>query len=159
MNRSMTGLPVRHQLRSPPKPMPIESMMPCNHLTLCRPLLLLPSIFHSIRIFSNESAHHIRWPKYWSFSFNISPSKQHAGLISIRMDCLELCSPRDSQESSPTPQFKSINQALGFPDSSIGKESTCNAGDWFDSWVRKILCRRHRLTHYSILGLPLWLNW
>ena len=69
------------------------------------------------------------------------------------------CSPRDSQESSPTPQFKSINQALGFPDSSIGKESTCNAGDWFDSWVRKILCRRHRLTHYSILGLPLWLNW
>ena len=64
--------------------------MPSNHLTLCRPLLLLPSIFPSIRIFSNESALHIRWPKYWSFSFSISPSNEHPGLISFRMDWLDL---------------------------------------------------------------------
>ena len=76
--------------RSLPKRMSIESMMPSNHLILCRPLLLLPSIFPSIRVFSNESALHIRWPKYWSFSFSISPSNQHPGLISFRMDWLDL---------------------------------------------------------------------
>ena len=75
---------------SPPKPMSIESVMPSNHLTLCRPLLLLPSIFPSIRVFSNESALRIRWPKYWSSSFNISPSNEHPGLISFRMDWLDL---------------------------------------------------------------------
>ena len=64
--------------------------MPSNHIILCRPLLLLPSIFPSIRVFSNESALHIRWPKYWSFSFNISPSNEHPGLISFRMDRLDL---------------------------------------------------------------------
>ena len=73
--------------RSPPKPMSIESVMPSS---LCRPLLLLLSIFPSIRVFSNESALHIRWPKYWSFSFNISPSGEHPGLISFRMDWLDL---------------------------------------------------------------------
>ena len=72
--------------RSLPKPMPIESVMPSNHLILCRPLLLLPSVFPSIRVFSNESALRIRWPKYWSFSFNISPSNEHPGLISFRID-------------------------------------------------------------------------
>ena len=76
--------------RSLPKPMSIESVMPSSHLILCHPLLLLPSIFPSIRIFSNESALHIRWPKYWSFRFNISPSKEHSGLISFRMDWLDL---------------------------------------------------------------------
>ena len=74
---------------SPPKPMSIELMMPSDHLILCRPLLLLPSIFPSIRVFSNESALCIRWPKYWSFSFSISPSKEHPGLISFRMDWLD----------------------------------------------------------------------
>ena len=73
-----------------PKPTSIESVMPSNHLILCRPLLLLPSIFPSIRVFSNESALCIRWPKYWSFSFNISPSSEHSGLISFRMDWLDL---------------------------------------------------------------------
>ena len=73
-----------------PKLMSIESVMPSNHLILCCPLLLLPSIFPSIRVFSNESALHIRWPKYWSFSFNISPSNEHPGLISFRMDWLDL---------------------------------------------------------------------
>ena len=76
--------------QSPPKPMSIESVMPSNHLILCCPLLLLPSIFPSIRVFSNESALHIRWPKYWSFSFNISPSIEHPGLISFRMEWLDL---------------------------------------------------------------------
>ena len=71
------------------KHMSIESVMPSNHLTLCHPLLLLPLIFLSIRVFSNESALHIRWPKYWSFSFNISPSNVHSGLISFRMDWLD----------------------------------------------------------------------
>ena len=76
--------------QSPPKPTSIESVMPCNHLILCRPLRLLPSIFPSIRVFSNESGLHIRWPKYWSFSFNISPSNEHPGLICFRMDWLDL---------------------------------------------------------------------
>ena len=75
---------------SPPKPMSIELVMPSNHLILCRPLLLLPSIFPSIRVFSNESALPIRWPKYWSFSFSSSPSNEHPGLISFRMDWLDL---------------------------------------------------------------------
>ena len=70
--------------------MSIESVMPSNHLILCRPLLLLPSIFPNIRVFSNEAALRIRWPKYWSFSFNISPSNEHPGLISFRMDWLDL---------------------------------------------------------------------
>ena len=74
---------------SSPKPMSIVSMMPSNHLIPCRPLLLPPSIFPSIRVFSNESAFCIRWPKYWSFSFNISPSNEHPGLISFRMDWLD----------------------------------------------------------------------
>ena len=76
--------------QSLPKPMSIESVMPSNYLILCRPLLLLPSIFPSIRVFSNELALHIRWPKHWSFSFNIHPSNEHPGLISFRMDWLDL---------------------------------------------------------------------
>ena len=75
--------------RSPPKLMSIESVMLSNHLILCCPLLLLPSIFPSIRVFSNESVLRIRWPKYWSFSFNLSPSNEHPGLISFRMDWLD----------------------------------------------------------------------
>ena len=73
-----------------PTPMSIESVMPSNHLILCHPILLLPSTFPNIRVFSNESALHIRWPKYWSFSFNISPSNEHPGLISFRIDWLDL---------------------------------------------------------------------
>ena len=76
--------------RSLSKLVSIKSVMPSNHLTLCRPLLLLPSLFPSIRVFSNESALRIRWPKYWSFSFNISPSNEHPGLIPFRMDWLDL---------------------------------------------------------------------
>ena len=92
------------------KLMSIESVMPSNHLILCHPLLLPPSIFPSIRVFSNESVLRIRWPKYWSFSYSISPFNEYSGLISFRMDWFgSPCSPRDSQESSPTPQVKSIN--------------------------------------------------
>ena len=93
----------------------IESVMPSNHFILCHSLLLLPSIFPSIQVFSNESAVCIRWPKYWSFSFNISPTNEHPGLISFRMDWLELLAVQGTQESSPTPQFKRINSsALSF---------------------------------------------
>ena len=90
MNHSMPALPVHHHLAESPKPMSIESVMPSNHLILCRPLLLLPAIFPSIRVFSIESARRIRWPKYRSFSFNISLSNEYSGLISMRMDLLDL---------------------------------------------------------------------
>ena len=89
MNSSMLGLPVHHQLPELPQLMSIESVMPSSHLILCHPLLL-PPIPPSIRVFSNESTLHMRWPKYWSFSFSISPSKEHSGLISFRMDWLDL---------------------------------------------------------------------
>ena len=89
------------------KLMSTESVMPSNHLILCHPLLFLPSIFPSIRVFSNESVLRTNWPKYWSFSFNISPSSEYSGLISFWIG--SPCSPRDSQESSPTSQFKNIN--------------------------------------------------
>ena len=94
----------------------IDTMMPSSHLILCHPLLLLPPIPPSIRVFSNESTLRMRWPKYWSFRFSIIPSKEIPGLISFRMDWLEWspCSPRDSQESSPTPQFK-LQQCIAKP--------------------------------------------
>ena len=90
MNRTTLGLPVHHQSWSLLKLMCIKSVMPSSHLILCHPLLLLPSIFPSIRVFSNDSALRIRWPKYWSFSFSIIPSKEIPGLISFRMDWLDL---------------------------------------------------------------------
>ena len=110
----MPGLPVHHQLPSLLKLMSSELVMPSNHLILCHPLLVPPSIFPSIRVFSNESALCIRWPKYWSFS--ISPSNEYSGLICIKMDWLDLLAVQGTlQESSPTPQFKSINSlALSF---------------------------------------------
>ena len=92
--------------------MSIELVMTSNHLILCRPLLLLPSIFPSIRVFSNESALHIRWPKYWSFSFNISPSNEYSGLISFRIDWLDLPAVQGTLESSPAPRFKSSNSLV-----------------------------------------------
>ena len=93
--------------------MSIEPVMPSNHLILCCPLLLLPSIFPRIRVFSNESVLHIRWPKYWSFNFNISPSNEHPRLISFRMDCFgSPHSPRDCQESSQAPQLENISSLV-----------------------------------------------
>ena len=130
--------------------MSIESVISSNHLILCCPLLL-PSIFPSIRIFSNESVLRIRWPKYWCFS--ISPSNEHSGLISFRIDWSDLLAVQgDSQESSSASQFESINSSvlsllygptltwvynylknhsltMGFPGGSDGKASACSAGD------------------------------
>ena len=113
--------------------------MPSNPLILCHPLLLLPSIFPRIRVFSNESALSIRWPNYWSFSFNISPSNEHPDLLEDGL-VGSPCSPRDSQESSPTPQFKSINySALSFLHSPTltsihdhGKNIALNRGNFVD---------------------------
>ena len=95
--------------RSPPKPMSIVSVMPSNHLILCFPVLLSLT-FPSIRVFSNESVLRIRWPKFWSFSFSISPSNEYSGLIAFRMDWFDFLQFK-GLESSPTPQFKSINSS------------------------------------------------
>ena len=95
------------------KLMSIKLVMPSNHLILCCPLLLLSSIYPSNRVFLNELVLHIRWPKYWSFSFSISPSNEYSRLISFRIWLFwSPCCPRDSQESSPTPQFKSVNSSM-----------------------------------------------
>ena len=115
MNHSTPGLPVHHQLLE----VDVHSCSLswwCHPTTSsCHPLLLLPSIFPSIWVFPNESALHIRWPKYWSFSFNISPSNEHPGLISCRMDWLDRHTVQGTLKSLPTPQFKSINSsALSF---------------------------------------------
>ena len=88
----------------------IESVIPSNHLILCCPILLLPSIFPSIRVFFNKSALHIRWSKYWSFHFSISPSNKYSGLISFRINRFDLLAVQDSQQSSPS-QFKSISSS------------------------------------------------
>ena len=90
MNRSTPGLPAHHQLPEFTQTHAIKSVMPPNHLILCNPLLLLPPIPPRIRVFSSESTLHMRWPKYWSFSFSISPSSEHPRLISFRMDWLDL---------------------------------------------------------------------
>ena len=95
------------------KHMSIESVMPSNHLILCWPLLLPPSIFPSITVFSSESVLPIRWPKNWSFSFSISTFNEYSGLTSLKDGLVgSLCSPRDSKESPPTTQFKSINSSV-----------------------------------------------
>ena len=111
MNCSTPGLPVHHQLPEFTQTHVIELVMPSSHLILGRPLLLLPPIPPRIRVFSNESTLRMRWPKYWSFSFSIIPSKEIPGLISFRMDWLDLLVVQGTQESSPTPQFKSINSS------------------------------------------------
>ena len=143
MDHSMPGLPVHHQLPEFTQTLSIESVMPSNHLILCHPLLLPPSIFPSLRVFSNESALRIRWPKYWSFSFNIRTSNEYSGLVGSS------CSPRDSQESSPTPRFKSINSsALRFLYSptliSIHDHWKNHSLDWMNT--------------YLYVGLPWWLS-
>ena len=98
--------------RSLPKFMPLESVVPSSHLILCRPLLLLPPIPPSTRVFSSESALHLRWPKYWSFSFSIRPCSEHPGLMPFRMDWLDLLAVQGTLGSSPAPQFKSINSLV-----------------------------------------------
>ena len=98
--------------QSLPKFTSIESVMPSNHLILCLPLLLLLSIFPSIRVFSSESVLRIRWPKYQSFSFSLSPSNEYSGVISFRIDWFDLLAVQGTLESSSAPQFKSINSSV-----------------------------------------------
>ena len=113
MNCSSPGFPVHHQLLELAQTELHRVGDATNHLILCRPLLLLPSIFSSIRVFPNESVLRIRWPEYWSFSFNISPSNEYSGLISFRMDWLDLLAIRVTlKEFSRTPQFKSISSSV-----------------------------------------------
>ena len=112
MDCSTPGFPVYHQLPELAHLMSIKPVIPSNHLILCHPLLKLPSIFPSIRIFSNEVVLRIRWPKYWSFSFSICASSEYSGLISFRMDWLDLLALQETLESSPTPHFKSINSLV-----------------------------------------------
>ena len=110
MNRSTPGLPVITISQSSLRLTSIESLMPSSHLILGRPLLLLPSVFPRIRVFSNESVLCIRWPKYWTFSFNISPSNEYSGLISFRMDWLDLPAVQGTLKSLlQHHRFKSIN--------------------------------------------------
>ena len=116
--------------------MPIESVMPSNHLILCHFLLFLLSVFPSIRVFSNESVLRIRWPKYWSFSFSISPPNEYLGLISFRMDWLDLLAIQGTLESSPTPQFKSTNS------SALSILYSPNLTFIHDYWKTKALTRR-----------------
>ena len=111
MDCSTPDFPVHHQLPELVKLMSIKLVMPSNYLILCHPLLL-PSFFPSIRVFSNESVLHTRWSKYWSFSFSISRFNEYSGLISLRMDWLDLLAVQEIQESSPTPQFKRINSSV-----------------------------------------------
>ena len=115
MNRSTPGLPVHHQLPEFTHLTSIESVMPASHLILCHPLLLLPAISPSIRVFSNESAPWIRWPKYQHFSLSISPSNEYSRLISFKIDWFDLLAvlePVKSQNSSQIPQFKRINSLV-----------------------------------------------
>ena len=112
MDCSTPGFPVLHHLQSLLKLISIESVMPSNHLIFCHPLLLLPSAFPSIRVFSSESFLHSRCPKYWSFSFSISPSSEHSRLISFRIDWFDLLAFQGTlKESSPAPQFETISSA------------------------------------------------
>ena len=132
--------------------------MPSNHLILCHLLLLLTSIFPSIRVFSKESVLRIRWPKYWSFSFSISPSNEYSGLISIGIDWWISLRSKDSQESSPTPQFKSINSSalslmvqLSHPYMTTGK--TIALTRWtFAGKGTSLLC--NMLSRFVIAFLP-----
>ena len=119
MSDSVTPWTAAHQAslsitnsQSLPKLMSIESVMSFNHLILCHPLLLPPSIFPSIRVFSNESVLHIRWPKDWSFSFNISPSNEHSGLISFRMDWLDLLAVQGTLKSLLQHHSSTINSSV-----------------------------------------------
>ena len=142
MDCSTLGLPVITNSRSLLKLMSFESVMPSNHLILCCPLLLPPSIFPRIRVFSHESALHIRWPKYWSFSFSISPSNEYSGLISFRMDWLDPLAVQGtlrsllqhhSSKASILQRSAFFIVQLSHPCflcGSAGKESACNVETW-----------------------------
>ena len=140
-----------------PKLMSIKSVMPSNHLTLCHPLLLLPSIFPSIRIFSSESAPHIRWPKYWSFSFSISPSNEYSGLISFRIDSFDLAVQRILNIHLLSSFLNSLKSVLCISGQSIRASAPVsvlpkNIQDWFP-------LRSTGLISLQSKGLLCLLNW
>ena len=116
--------------------MSIESMMPSNHLILCHPLLLLPSIFPSIRVFSSESALRIRWPKYWSFSFNISPSNENPGLIFFRMDWLDFLAVEGT--------LKSLQEQVN-SDGQIERKKK----EYIEQCIEQVKCKGKDLAEYS----------
>ena len=130
--------------RSPPKPMSIVSVMPSNHLILRHPLLLFPSIFQSIRVFSNESALRMRWPKYWSFSFGIIPSKEHPGQISFRMDWLDLLAVQGTLKSLL--QHHSSIAALF----TVAKTWKQTKYPLTDEWIKKLQTHTHTYTRRNI---------
>ena len=111
-DRSTPGLPVHRQLQSLPNLMSIESVIPSNHLVLCRLLLFMPSICPSIRVFSNESALHHQVAKYWSFCFSITPSNKYSGLISFQINWFDLLPVQETLKSSPVPQFESPGMSV-----------------------------------------------
>ena len=111
MDCNTPGFPVHHHSQSLLELMSIESVMPSNHPVLCHPHLLL-SIFTSIRVFSNESVLYLRWPKYWSFSFRVNPSKEYSGWIYLRIDWFDFLDVQGTLKSSAAPQFKSINSSV-----------------------------------------------
>ena len=169
MNHSTPGLPVHHQLPEFTQTHVIESVMPSSHLILCRPLLLLPPIPPSIRVFSNESVLRIRWPEYWNFSFSISPSKEYSGLISFRMDWWDLLAVQGTLKSLLQHHSSKASilryslkfwasreilywirahlmTLLDFPGGTSGKEPACQCGRRkrreFSHWVGMIPWRR-----------------
>ena len=148
MNRSMPGLPVHHQLPESTQTHVFVSLMPSNYLILCCPLVLLPSIFPSIRVFSNELALHIRWPNYWSFSFNISPSNEHSGLMSFRMDCLDLLAVQGTLKSLLQHHSSKTSiiwhsaffiVQLSHPYMATGKTITLTRRTFVDNWCFSLL--------------------
>ena len=150
MNRRTPGLPgVLTNSRSLPKPMSIELVMPSNHIILCRPLLFLPLIFPNIRVFSNESALRIRWPKYWSFSFNICHTNEHLGLIFFRMDWLDLLAVQRTHKSIDItlPTKVCLIKPVVFPVVTYGceswtiKKAECQRIDAFELWCWRRLLR------------------
>ena len=167
----MPGLPVHHQLLEFTQTHVPESVMPSNHLILCRPLLLLPPIFPSIRVFPNESVLHIRWPKHWSFSFNINPSSEHSGLISFRMDWLDINSIYISIYLNPnlpiipplfSPWCPICSLQTGFCMVILGFSpflSACLMNSQHLAPNLRSLKLRLIESCITVIGLPLWLSW
>ena len=134
--------------------MSIKSVMPSNHLILCHPLLLLPSIFLSVRVFSNESALWVRWPKFWSFSFTISPCNEYSGLISFRMDWLDLLAVQatlksllQSRSSNPMSLMNSMKKRKVEQCSSLKRKETIQVEQ--DRWTLRLSCPAKQATHWS----------
>ena len=161
MAYSTSGLPLPHHLPSLPKFMSIELVMPFKHLFLCRPLLLLPSIFSSIMVFSNELTVRIMWPNYWSFSFSISSSNEYSELISLRIDWFDLLAVQGTlKESSPAPQFESINSFVfslpyGPTLTSIYDYWKNHSFDYMDlGWQSDVFAFYNTLSRFVIAFLP-----